>query len=148
MTLNQARAQARLMAAHKSQVAVFLTDLDAKLKDGSDSIWVICSPLIYYSPIAGIIEVPVGFETDFASVPRVPIVYALYGNRAHREGVVHDYLFRKGSIPRVSFMTANKVFLEAMDCRGKAFYVRYPMYSAVCAFSYPCYHKRNVEDKL
>jgi len=125
----------------------FKTELDARLKD-DDTIWVLDSPLVYYSDIVGEITVPAGFETDFASVPRVPIAFTLYGNRAHREGVIHDYLFRKDSKPLVGFSRANRVFLEAMECRGKPWYVRYPMYSAVCAFSYLCYHKRNVEDKL
>lgn len=125
----------------------FLTELDVRLKD-DDSIWVLESPLIYYSPLVGKVEVPKGFETDFASVPRIPVAYWLYGSRAHREGVIHDFLFRKDCIPRPSFMTANKVFLEAMECRGKPWYVRWPMYSAVCAFSYPCFHQRRTEDKL
>lgn len=127
--------------------AMFITDLSVRLKD-DDSIWVLESKLVYYSPIIGLIEVPAGFETDFASVPRVPIAFWLYGNKAHREGVLHDALFRKDFMPHVTFMQANKVFLEAMKCRNKPFYVRWPMYSAVCAFSYPCFHKRNIKDEL
>lgn len=127
--------------------ARFLTELKARLK-GDDKVWVLDWPLVYFSPLVGLVEVPVGFQTDFASVPRVPIAYTLYGNRAHREGVVHDYLFRKDSKPSVSFGDANKVFLEAMECRGKAWFIRWPMYLAVCAFSWPCFHKRKVTDKL
>jgi hypothetical protein len=32
-----------------------------------------------------VIEIETGFETDFASVPRLPIVYTLWGNQTHRE---------------------------------------------------------------
>lgn len=42
------------------------------------------------------LTVPMGFETDFASVPRIGAVYALFGNRAHRAAVVHDYLYSLG----------------------------------------------------
>lgn len=42
------------------------------------------------------IIVPIGFETDFASVPRIPIVFELFGNRAHEPAVVHDYLYTLG----------------------------------------------------
>lgn len=134
------------MAAGNKSPA-FLTDLDVRLKD-DDTVWVVNSPLEYYSPLVGLISVPAGFETDFASVPRVPVAFWFYGNRAHREGVIHDYLFRSDSVPSVRFNIANEVFLEAMECRKKPWYVRYPMYSAVCAFSYPCFHKRKVGDKL
>lgn len=125
----------------------FISELEVRLVKG-DGIWELESPLAYWSPIAGRVQVPAGFQTDFASVPRVPVVFTLYGNRAHREGVIHDYLFRKDSIPAVGFSRANRVFLEAMECRGKPRYVRWPMYLAVCAFSYLCYHKRKVFDKL
>jgi hypothetical protein len=125
----------------------FLTELEVRLKD-NDCIWVLESPLAYYSPQVGNIVVPAGFETDFASVPRVPFAYTLYGNRAHREGVIHDALFRKDFMKWVSFSQANRIFLEAMECRGKPEYIRYPMYWAVCAFSRPCYHKRRLGDKL
>lgn len=127
--------------------ASFLTELETSLLN-DDTIWELDSPLIYNSPLVGRIQVPMGFQTDFASVPRVPIAFELYGDKAHREGVIHDYLFRKDSFPPVSFMQANRVFLEAMACRGKSWYVRYPMYSAVCAFSHMCFHKRKVHDKL
>ena len=125
----------------------FLTELDAKLKD-DDKIWVIDSPLIYQSDILGKIEVPAGFETDFASVPRIPLFYTLFGDRAHRESVVHDYLYRSDSKPWASCQMANDVFLEAMKCRGKSWAIRYPMYWGVCLGGNLSYHVRKVGDKL
>jgi hypothetical protein len=125
----------------------FLTELSVSLLD-DDSIWVVTKPLIYESDLLGIIEVPVFFQTDFASVPKLPIVYAAFGDRAHRESVLHDYLYRTDSTPLASFMQANRVFLEAMEVRGKPFYIRYPMFLAVCAWGYFSYHKKKVNDKL
>lgn len=125
----------------------FLTELDAKLiKD--DLIWKLDSPLEYESDLLGLIEVPEGFETDLASVPRVPIVYMLWGGKAHREGVIHDYLYRIDSVPLASFSQANEVFFEAMQTREKPFYVRYPMWWGVCIGGGSSYHKKFVGDEL
>lgn len=141
----------------------FITELDVRLRDDCDSIFVLNTPLVYVSALLKCtIKVPheyvtdinkgasyiQNFETDFASVPRIPFIYDAWGDRAHREAVIHDYLFRKDSIPVVSFMMANRVFLEAMECRGKPFYIRYPMFYGVCIGAYPSYHKRFVGDKL
>ena len=125
----------------------FLTELDVRLKD-DDKIWIILSPLIYESDILGRIEVPPPFETDFASVPRVPVIYLFYGDRAHRESVIHDWLFCIDSIPQATFDQANKVFLEAMIVRGKSELIRNGMYDGVCIGGMPYYHKRYVGDKL
>jgi len=125
----------------------FITELDAKLiKD--DRIWKLDSPLIYESDILGLIEVPEGFETDLASVPRVPFVYMMWGGKAHREGVLHDYLFRIDSVPLASYSQANKVFFEAMTVRGKPDYVRYPMWWGVVLGGWIAYHKKYVGDEL
>jgi hypothetical protein len=78
----------------------------------------------------------------------VPVAYTLFGDRAHREAVIHDYLFRKDSIPKVSFMDANIVFLEAMTLRGKSKFVRYSMFLGVCLGSIFCFHKKKVKDNI
>jgi len=122
----------------------FLSDLKVELSPKSDSIWILQYPLVYLSDIAGLIVVPTGFQTDLASVPRLPFAYAAFGGKAHREAIVHDALYRIGFPPYVSFMTANKVFLEAMKVRKKPNYISYPMFTAVCAFGYPSFHKRGV----
>ncbi len=126
----------------------FLTELDARLKPCGDSVWVLDAALIYESDLVGLIVVPKCFETDFASVPRVPIAYMAFGNRAHREAVLHDYLYRIDSDPQVSFMQANKVFLEAMELRGKGFFTRWAMYMGVVAGGYFSFHKKKVMDQI
>jgi len=125
-------------------MARFLTELDVHLKAIKETVWVLDSLLGYESDLVGRVEAPAGFETDLASVPRVPIIFSMWGSRAHREGVLHDYLFRSDSVPIVGWNLANRVFLEAMKARGKPWYVRYPMYWGVCIGSYLCYHKRKV----
>jgi len=131
----------------------FLTELNAPLKEGRDDVWVLRSPLVYESDIAGLIEVITGFETDLASVPRIPIAYMVFGGRAHREATLHDWAYRKDAINSktkkpFTFMQANKVFLEAMKVRGKSFFIRWAMYSGVVAGGYFSYHKKNVMDEI
>jgi len=131
----------------------FITELDIKPCD-NECIWVLQKPLLYYSSLLKSlgkqpqVVVPEGFETDLASVPRLPFLYALWGGRAHREGVVHDYLYRKDSMPPVGRSVADRVFLEAMDVRGKPWNVRWPMYLGVRIGGWTAYHKRLVGDKL
>jgi len=151
----------------------FLSELQVKLKTGSDKTWVLLSPLGYHSDLINKdIWIPVKFEvddsskvvanallgdkksdeelfeTDFASVPRLPLVYDLFGDRAHYESVPHDYLYCKNSKPVVSRETADKIFLEAMKVRGKGWFVRSMMYAGVRVGGWVAYHKRNVEDKI
>ena len=111
----------------------FLTELNCR--DLDDNRWELLSDLVYETDVAMLyflptfkITVPKGFVTDFASVPRVPIVYSLFGDRAHREAVVHDYLYQTHLVPKAM---ADKVFLEAMKARGKSPFVRYGMYWGV-----------------
>ena len=127
-------------------MAKFLTDLDGRCI--SDTVWLLLARLCYQSDEAGFIEVPAGFQTDFASVPRVPVFYTLFGDRAHREAVLHDYLYRKDAVPCVDRSVADDVFLEAMAERGKGFFVRYAMYWGVRLGGWTAWRKKNVGDCL
>ena len=128
-------------------MARFINELDIELiKD--DKIWKLGNPLLYESDILGLIKVPVGFETDLASVPRLPFIYTMWGGKAHREGVIHDYLYRIDSEPQATYSQANEVFFEAMDCRDKPWYVRYPMWWGVVLGGWGSYHKKKVADRF
>ena len=50
-------------------------------------------PFLYSSDTLGLIEVPAGFVTDFSSVPRLPLVYLLFGGIGDEEAVLHDWLY-------------------------------------------------------
>jgi hypothetical protein len=123
----------------------FLTNLNATLISG-DQIWELNAPLIYYSELFGRVYIPAGFQTDLASVPRVPIIYQIWGGRSHHEAVVHDFCYRIGA--EFSFEDANKIFLEAMKARVKSKFIRWPMYLGVCMGGKPSYHKRQIMEKL
>lgn len=89
------------------------------------------------------IVVPNGFVTDFASVPRYPVTYWMWGNRACRAAVVHDYLYRKPS--KQSRYEADCVFYRTMKIEGYSFSTRYPMYTGVRAFGWLNYGTHNGE---
>jgi hypothetical protein len=127
----------------------FLSELEIRLVNG-DCIWELDYSLKYKSDLLNCeITVPAGFQTDLASVPRwIPIASNALMGRAHREAVIHDYLYRKDSNPIVSEFFANRVFLEAMGLREKPWYVRYPMYLGVCLGGWTSYHKLYVNDRL
>ena len=74
--------------------------------------WEFLSDLLYYSDLLQQeVVVYKGFRFDQASVPRLPLAFALYGGRYSRPAGVHDLFCRNGAIPRD---VADKVFLEAM----------------------------------
>lgn len=79
-----------------------------------------------------VIHIPAGFETDFASVPKlfwnVLPPNGVYGKAA----VVHDYLYRTWHVATKD--EADHVFLEAMTALGVNWVVRYTMYYAVHYF--------------
>jgi hypothetical protein len=128
--------------------AGFITDLVIELVD-DDKIWVLHEPLSYYSALIDqIITAKAGFYTDLASVPRVPVLYLKWGNRAHREAVIHDLTYCIDCIPNVSFDMANLIFQEAMISRGKPTDIVEGMYHGVCLGGKSSYHKRYVDDNL
>ena len=91
--------------------------------------WVLCKPLVYQSDVAKqTFTVPEGFETDLASVPRLPVVYLLTGDSARAAAVVHDYLY---STRKVSRKVADAVLLEASEVSGVPAWRRWMMWAGV-----------------
>lgn len=77
-----------------------------------DRRWMLTERLVFHSAILGrFVMVSAGFESDLASVPRVPIAWLVAGGCANRAAVLHDYLYRIGWPSR---RLADRVFLEAM----------------------------------
>lgn len=116
--------------------AARFSDLQVRLADphanGGTGQWELLAPLAYASDMGGRIEVPVGFSTDFASVPRLPFTYGIMGNRAHRPAVVHDYITRQRIFER---RKCDAIFLEAMLAEGIDDTHARLMYAAVAAFT-------------
>lgn len=116
-------------------MAQFLTPLRGEWLD--DQRYQLTEDLVYQSDVAKqTFTIPAGFVTDFASVPRLPVIYLLFGGRAHHESVPHDFLYQTHKTGKVM---ADRVFLEAMDCRGKGIPVRWGMFTGVFAFGWLSY---------
>lgn len=94
----------------------FISDLVVTLVDphagDGTGLWQQVEEFQYYSTLLKkTVVVPKGFVHDFASVPRVPLLYDNMGNRYHRPATIHDYLCREGYVDRKK---CDRVFLEAM----------------------------------
>lgn len=77
------------------------------------------------------IYVPVGFETDFASVPRGLWNLCPPDGPYSQAAVLHDYLYQKHLRPRDE---CDAIFLEAMGVLGVPDWKRYIMYFCVRLF--------------
>jgi hypothetical protein len=114
----------------------------------TDKILIVLAPLGYQSESLGYVEVPCGFMTDLDSIPRIPVIYDIWKGRASAPAVIHDYLYRTDSEPLATFAEANEAFLEAMETKGTAAWIRYPLYWGVCVAGLGSYHKRSVRAEL
>jgi hypothetical protein len=90
------------------------------------------------------ITVPVGFSTDFASIPRPFWVilpkWGKYGNAA----VIHDYLYYEQKLHR---KTADNILLEGMIVLNVATWQRFVIYHAVRWFgSFAWYSNRKMKE--
>lgn len=112
-------------------MSYFRTRLQATLVSEPENVWKLIYRLVFVSDEIGEIIVPAGFETDFASVPRLPLVYLATGGIARQAAVVHDYLYSTGQHPR---QIADRVFLDAMKVSGVSWIKAQLMYSAVRLF--------------
>lgn len=112
-------------------LARFLTPL--RMEDINGRTVRLIAPLRYQTDVAylGVIHVPEGFITDFASVPRG--LWNLFPPQGEysRAAVVHDFLYRCTDVER---RFCDAVFLEAMRLLGVGWFTRRLMYRAVRLF--------------
>lgn len=114
------------MSAFLDKLDVIL--LDDIANDGRGS-WQLDRDFRYQSDIAKqVITVPAGFVTDFASVPRIPISYWLFGDTSHEAAVVHDWLYKSKPVPRD---VADEILKEASAVAGIPAWRRWGMYLGV-----------------
>lgn len=115
-----------------------ITELDNEVR-----LWRLETPLVYEVGHLGsgrVVEVPAGFITDGASVPR-PFWSLLpaWGSYS-RAAVLHDYLLVRlyGPDPHaeaLSRLQADRIFLEAMNVLGTGAITRTLLYAGVRLWS-------------
>jgi hypothetical protein len=90
--------------------------------------WRLLEPFCYYTLTGEHIQVPAGFQTDFASIPRA--LWALYPPAGPWAGaaVIHDYLYVEGKRTRGE---CDGIFREAMEALGVPWLRRQIMWLAV-----------------
>jgi hypothetical protein len=103
---------------HRPDLGRFLDDLYARpvgMMNGRTT-WQLMRPFAYYSStIELLISVPEGFITDFASVPRLPLIWLLMSDTGQAAAVIHDHLWNDQRFPP---SIANQVFHEALLVSG------------------------------
>lgn len=103
-----------------------------------DRKWRLLAPFLYLDPELGPQEAPAGFATDFASVPREPLTFALIGGYGHAAAVIHDWLYRSGQLSR---RDADAVFCRALRSSGIARWRAWLMYAGVRLGGAPHYRR-------
>lgn len=85
------------------------------------------------------IDVPIGFHTDFASVPR--FLWWIYppSGEYGQASVIHDYMYRQRC--KFSRILADAIFLDAMQSLNVPFWKRYTMYLGVRVFGWLSFNK-------
>jgi hypothetical protein len=127
-------------------MAKFLTELNLCPHPEDDSQFYLTEDLLYACDLLQrVILVPKGFLTDLASTAHIPVVNLIWGRKAHREAVLHDYLYCLDATPDVEQAVADEIFFEAMGCRGKPAWVRYPMFWGVRMGGWMFFKKKPVE---
>lgn len=116
---------------------MFLTELDTRAISRGRAMLI--AELLYRLPGGkDIIKVPVGFKTDFASVPRAMRWLITGQDDTRKPAVVHDYLYRR----RIGARDwADWVFLVAMKDEGVSRWKRWTCYAAVRSFGWIVYGK-------
>ena len=75
-----------------------------------------------------VLSIPIGFVSDYASIPRVFRGLVSGSDNTKLPSVLHDYLYRKGIGKR---KWADQLFLDAMKESGVPWLKRRMVYSAV-----------------
>lgn len=90
--------------------------------------WRLTRPLIYRDNNGDVYSAPTGFITDFASVPRLPFIFELFGDTAHPAAVIHDYLYTSHETTRAK---ADRIFRQAAELSGVTSWQAWVMYLGV-----------------
>lgn len=124
----------------------FTTPLDVRdLQDGRN--FQLLRSLVYLTEVpgtGGVIRVPKGFVTDFASIPRA--LWSIFPpqGKYSAAAVVHDYTYRRTIWDR---SICDAVFLEAMQSLGVGWLTRHLIHRGVRLFGGHARHLGHPSDE-
>lgn len=98
-----------------------------------DGRWMLTEPFIVMVNEVEI-TVPAGFVTDFASVPRLPFTFAMFGDLGHGAAVLHDWLYSGQGVIPFFRKDADLVLRYALIEDGVPAWKAWIMWAAVRAF--------------
>lgn len=115
-------------------MSCFTTPLELEYLDGRS--WRVTREFDFASEtLERIVRVPVGFVTDFASVPRVFWALLPSTGKYGKAAVVHDDLYQHPNMiaPFVTRIQADRTLLEGMMALGVDWFTRWVIYFGVRA---------------
>jgi hypothetical protein len=92
--------------------------------------WELMTPLVYKADSGVVYTVPTGFVTDFASVPRVPIAFWLFGDRGNEAATLHDWLY-SGAHAGLTREQCDGILKEALVAQGVPSWIAWCFYWGV-----------------
>lgn len=125
-------------------MAAFRSPLRVELVSDTENEWRLLDPLVFSSDVlARWLTVPAGFETDLASVPRLPGAFLLAGGTCHQAAVVHDWLYVSQECDR---STADAVLREAAAASGVAGWRRWLVWAGVRLGGWAVWRDRRAQE--
>ncbi len=118
----------------------FLNKLELEVRGFRD--FVVIKPFHYKANNGVVYTVPMGQETDLASVWNIPFASLFLAGRGNKAAVVHDYLYRTGKVSR---KTADLIFKEALRSQGESRLIAWTMYIGVRLGGWTAYQKQGVD---
>lgn len=113
---------------------------------GKANEFILTKEVRYYSKKYDMwVLVPVGFATDFASLPAFARVFINRNGKSRPAAVVHDRLCVTQEVSR---KRADQIFLEALKYCNVSAIVRYSMYAAVRAYGRALTTTRAIKRRL
>lgn len=108
----------------------FESDLELRHVPGKDR-WTLALPLIYRAQDGRLVNVPAGYRSDLASVPRIAWRIVPRDHKAaRRPAVVHDYIYTDLT-HRFTKAEADKIFHQALLEEGMNRALAWLMWCAV-----------------
>lgn len=126
------------------------SQLITRTHENSSKAVVLRSWTFYSERLGCNVTVPAGFEFDWDSVPRLPIVYLLFKGRIKEEACAHDYLYVTGMAcgHPIKRKIADLVMHDAMVAMNRKKRYKIPIYSGVRIGGWRGWNKYRKEETL